>query len=136
MKPSTLLLAICLTALALSSFAGAEICDDIGGCKPHRCDTPMRLVCQPTVTAEPREEECWEVECEYVCIPPVRFPWQPCGTPGGCGKIRRVRKLKKVKYECGTDYVWEWNVKALRGPGVCKPGYGPGCDVMPCAPCP
>ena len=25
------------------------------------------------------EKHCWEVECEEVCIPAVRFPWEPGG---------------------------------------------------------
>lgn len=126
---------LCFTVLTAPNVNAAGICDGIGGCKPAGCTEPVMLVCQPTVTAEPAKKSCWDVECEYVCIPPVRFPWQPCGTPGGCGKIRCVKKLKKVSYECGTDYTWEWDVRAVCPPGICKPGYGADCDVLPCSPC-
>ena len=61
------------------------------------------------------EKHCWNVECEEVCIPAIRWPWQcrgwgeharcdaeacadGCSTIA-CGKVRVVRRLKKETYE-------------------------------------
>jgi hypothetical protein len=40
------------------------------------------LQCQPVVKTEKIKRHCFEVECEYVCIPPVQLP--KCGG-GFCG---------------------------------------------------
>lgn len=34
-------------------------------------------VCWPTVEEVTEEKSCWKVECDKVCVPAVRFPWEP-----------------------------------------------------------
>jgi hypothetical protein len=60
------------------------------GC-PH-CHSCGRA-CVLKVAQVDSEEDCYEVECEEVCIPAVRFPWQSCHAPR-CGRSRLVTKLK------------------------------------------
>ena len=59
---------------------------DVGTCKPDGCgDTcisscqPTNLSCQNTVKIKKVKKHCYNVECSYICIPPVRLP--PCPFP-------------------------------------------------------
>ena len=91
--------------------------------------------CYPTVTKETETKSCWDVESKTICIPRVRFPWEPggcgkgCGGKGGgkdgkacgkygcgdvccpapkCGRTKCVNVLMKYEYECTVcKYSWD-----------------------------
>lgn len=129
---------VLVTGLCL--LAGAAQAND-GCCKPVGCGAApgcgsYLLTCRAEVTLEPVKKTCWEVQCEHICIPPVRFPWQKCGEPLGCGKIRCVKKLKEVEYECGQECVYDWKVVNLGCVGGCKPdGWCSGDCGISSSPC-
>ncbi len=103
-------------------------------CKPAGCYdnvecAPCSYTCCPEVKTEKVKKHCWEVECEPVCIPEVQCPLfnffrknkcEPCSDVDVFGrplnslraKVRVVKKLKKVEYEC-EKCVIEWNVQCL-----------------------
>ncbi len=105
--------------------------------------------CELKVTKEKEKKTAWDVECKRICIPPVRFPWQPmpkaCGCADGgcadvgccdsgcgkscahnkCGHVKTVRVLKKESYECPKcKYTWSPADK-----GCCAGG---GCTDLGC----
>lgn len=135
-------------------FFGSDTgCRKPAGC----CDTvscqPCMLICRPEIKTKTEKKHCWEVECDYVCVPKVQCPisaWirskihgdaesccDTCGTAGcnGCetgvcnqtplhARIRTVRRLKKVEYECEKCVV-EWHIEqcsACNGLEDCKSG--------------
>lgn len=71
-----------LLALAAVGVANA----DPGCCDETNC--PAGCGCDPVcvATQEPAKEEkhCWCVTCEEVCVPRVRCPWEPGGSPLTC----------------------------------------------------
>lgn len=92
------------------------------GCKPG-CAADRVCYCRPVPRQETVTRECFDVECEYICIPGIKFPWQRCCEPPSCGKVRCVRRLTSHEHECGTRIVWDWEV-------TCR-GAGRGCDCVP-----
>ncbi|MEM9364960.1 MAG: hypothetical protein AAGD07_03115 [Planctomycetota bacterium] len=85
--------------------------------------------CQVEVGCEEVEETCYDVECEAICIPPLRFPWE-CGPLKKCGKVRVIRKLtedKVTKKVCTYD----WSAVACC-PDCRKRCAGMGCDAASC----
>ncbi|MFG0266021.1 MAG: hypothetical protein ACF8AM_12865, partial [Rhodopirellula sp. JB055] len=89
--------------------------------------------CVVEVEKEEVDVTCFDVECETICIPPLRFPWE-CGPLKKCGKVRTVKKLvtdKKKKTVCTYD----WSAIACcpdcrqraRGIFGCGKGCGNGC---------
>jgi len=40
-----------------------------------------RDVCCATIEEVTEEKSCWNVKCEKVCVPAIRFPWEPGGSP-------------------------------------------------------
>ena len=79
---------------ALASEFGCQCCQSCGG------------ACVLKVTEVEEDDTCYEVECEEVCIPAVRFPWESCRTPK-CGRVRLVAKLKEEKSK-KTTCKYEW----------------------------
>ena len=84
------------------------------GIVPHlhtcpQCNQPCKCkLCEPTPTTEKDKKHCWCIETKDVCIPHIRWPWQPCCEPPKCGRVRTVKVLKKVEYECEKcGYKWE-----------------------------
>ena len=75
---------------------------------PH-CQTQCTpKICEPTPSTDKEKKHCWCIETKEVCIPHIRFPWQPCCEPPKCGRVRTVKTLKKVEYECEKcGYKWE-----------------------------
>lgn len=67
--------------------------------------------CHVTVEPIKIKKECWDVECEEICIPAITFPWEKCTTPK-CGRVISVKKLKIHTYECdGCGYKWKIDQK-------------------------
>jgi hypothetical protein len=101
-------------------------------CKPG-CAAECVCYCRPVARQETVTKECFEVECETICIPGIKFPWQDCCEPPSCGKVRRVRRLTRHEYECGTRIVWEWelscHVRCIDSipPGCSRTAGAPGC---------
>jgi len=119
---STLIVAVLVQALpaATQLIAGDFRCLHCPKCNER---------CELKITKEKEKHTGWEVEAKKICIPPVRFPWQPmpkasgCADPSccdaGCGKscgkscghscghVRTVCVLKKKSYECPKcKYTW------------------------------
>lgn len=95
-------------AVALVMFAArAGMAQCGGGCATQptccpNCDAYCIYEAKPTTV----EKECYEVECEPICIPKVRFPWQKCCEPV-CAEVRWVNKLKTRTYECkDCEHTW------------------------------
>lgn len=87
-------LAACLMILLATNrpaMPGERCCTAACPCCQH--------VCRLSIQDERETRYCWEVERKPTCIPPVRLPWQKCCTPK-CARLRYVRVLKKVEYEC------------------------------------
>lgn len=104
-----LTIAAALAPLVVVSHSAASDCDSSPAAVCSRCG---EKVCVTFVSPATETRSCWDVECEEVCIPAVRCPWHACPT-ADCdicsaaplpryGKVRRVRKLKPVEYECDT----------------------------------
>lgn len=69
-------------------------------------------ICCPTPEVKKEQKHCYEVECKDVCIPCFKGPCAPCCEPPRCGRVRTVKVLKKVEYECERcGYVW--NIKCV-----------------------
>ena len=78
---------------------------------PHACCVCQQKVCHLEVGQEEVDVSCFEVECEDVCIPPVRFWWE-CGPIKRCGKVRTVNKLTTESYTV-TECTYDWSVKTI-----------------------
>ena len=97
-------MAVLALLLVLPLFADAGH----GAAKP-RCGCPScgNAVCVPSREPEVDERYCWKVEFKQVCIPAIRWPWQSCCEPK-CGKVKTVKVLEKVEYECDKcGYRWD-----------------------------
>ncbi|MFV0445071.1 MAG: hypothetical protein ACK5Q5_15965 [Planctomycetaceae bacterium] len=138
----TFLLASCLASLAQAGW----LC---GGCKPTGCGCQVNWVCCPTCEQEKIEKSGFDVECEHICVPKVRLPWQSCCTPR-CARVICVHRLKKQTIECGEKCVIQWEAKPVCrycgkprtgtdsnggcGPAACvAPGDDRGPTPMPAA---
>ncbi|MDA7980326.1 MAG: hypothetical protein MPJ50_16320 [Pirellulales bacterium] len=91
--------------------------------------------CQLTVVPTTVEKSCWEIECEEICIPAIRFPWEKNCEPK-CGTVITVKRLKKVKYECPSCKC-EWTPVCSTCGNCCgapNPSQGPPPGVIPPVP--
>jgi len=100
-------LSLCSTAVFALGLGGHcnDCCPDCG----HK-------VCQPITETVKEKKHCWDVECKDICIPKAKWPWESCCEPK-CARVKTIKVLKKVEYECekcGTK--WE-----VIGCG-CQPG--------------
>jgi hypothetical protein len=82
-------------ALALYYAGEAPAADD----EKTVCCPRCRAHCVHTVEPETVTKPAWEVERKWICVPRVRFPWEPCDKPY-CAWLRKVKVLKEVEYEC------------------------------------
>ena len=93
--------------------------DDTCSLGGHRaaCTGPScgRDVCCPTVEEVTQEKTCWNVQCEKVCIPAVRLPWEPGGS-----------KLTLFSWLCGRG------TTNSCGDGVCSESCTDGTDPAGC----
>lgn len=71
----------CVAVVSVLTLAAAPAVADGGAGKPYACGETCCGTCQPTYLccrAEPKtvkvRKHCYEVECEYVCIPSVSLP--------------------------------------------------------------
>ncbi|WP_044255835.1 hypothetical protein [Rhodopirellula sp. SWK7] len=119
--PLGLLAAAAVMSLASSASAFGPCCCF---CQEGRC--------QVTVEREEVETKKFVVECEAICIPPLRFPWE-CGPLKKCGKVRCVKKLGS---ENGSKVVCVYDWTAIHCcPSCCsklRGCCGNGCDSGCC----
>lgn len=113
----TVLRSLVVAAAALIGVAIApEMCRAVccgacgGGIAGCACE-----VCCPTIEQTTQEKSQWKVECEKVCIPAVRLPWEPGGS-----------KL--------TLFSW-WTPKGHDEPCRCAHGIHQPCETADCARC-
>ena len=104
--------ALLLAALAAPLLAGPKHC--------HTCPQCASKVCVAVPETVKEKRHCWKVECKEICIPKFRWPWQACCTPQ-CGKVKTVKVLKKVEYECEhCGYQWEIKTVGCEGAGCAQ----------------
>ena len=100
-------------------------CEDDKNC----CDPPgICKVCRPETEKVKVKNTCFMVECKDICIPAVKFPWDDC-CEAKCGKVIKVRVLKKHEYEC-EQCETTWNIEEV--PTCCNKGCNTGCCTTPC----
>jgi hypothetical protein len=124
--PSLCLMAT-LTWTATSPAGGH--CQGAAGCGCHVECPRCHYYCKLEVEKEKEKNYCWDVECEPVCIPRVQFPWE-CGCPPKCAKVRQVRVLKKVEYEC-ERCTYTWTPVECGCENGCSAGCHTGCATAP-----
>jgi hypothetical protein len=117
--------------LAMTSVAAGS--DRCPLCRSH-CHPLKDRVCVTSVEPGKASKSCWDVECEEVCIPAVRFPWEKRGVEAcdgsavlltdKCGKVRRVNRLRKHDYECETC---QYNHSVIRRCPRCGPPASSPC---------
>ncbi len=66
--------------------------------------------CSLKVEREDVDVKVFDVECETICIPPIRFPWQ-CGPIKRCGRVRVIKNLVTDKVQKPVC-VYEWSAIA------------------------
>lgn len=72
--------------------------------------------CKLNVDRGEAEVPVFRVECEAICIPPLRFPWE-CGPIRKCGKVRHVKKLV-IEARNVPVCLYEW--EAIHCCGNCR----------------
>lgn len=78
------------------------------GPKHNCCPDCGRSVCRLVREPVADEKYCYQVECKQLCIPKIRWPWQSCCDAPQCGRVKTVKVLKRVEYECeACGYRWE-----------------------------
>lgn len=97
-----------LPAVIVSTLAAHRAAAEHFGDRKCQCPECTKVCCPEKVTKK-EKEICWDVECQEVCIPPVRFPWMKCW-PLSCGRVRVVKVLKKEETEVEKCEL-KWQVK-------------------------
>ena len=105
MKPSLLWRAAVLV-VALSSLSAAG-----HGHLGHDCPECGHKICHPVPTVTKVKKHCFEVQCKDICIPGIKGPHRPCCEEPPCGRVRTVKVLKKVEFEC-EQCGYKWDVPA------------------------
>jgi hypothetical protein len=105
------LLALAATGITLAVLLGTCISSAtaFGGLHGHgHCCPQCDAICVPVPEVQKEKHHCFEVECKTICIPAIKWPWQSCCEPPRCGKVKTVKVLKRVEYECEhCGYKWE-----------------------------
>jgi hypothetical protein len=96
------------------------------GCAGPHCTGGPPIVCpqchhhcQLEVETVKEKKSCFDVECEAICIPHVKLPWEDCCEPPKCARTRLVHVLVEKDYECERCH-YKWT------PVCCEP-----CDGEP-----
>lgn len=105
MRSSAIILLLTL-AVGLSAAMSASAGGIIQGRHCPHCGHHQPCPAVPESIKE--KKHCWQVECKNICIPAIRWPWADCCQPPDCGKVKTVKVLKKIEYECEKcGYKWE-----------------------------
>ena len=120
--------------------AGEDECCGDGCCGSGCCGCSCRCepICCPRCVVGEVEKKCWKVECDFVCIPKFRWPWERskkskgscdaccddgccgdgccgenccCDLPK-CGKVKTINVLEQHKYTC-KECGYEWDIKCV-----------------------
>ncbi len=101
------LLHCCVMTTLVLALTNVPALADCGAGKPDGCGEtcwgtcePMWLFCRAQVKTVKVRKECYEVECEYVCIPPVSLP--TCSLFGGDG-CKNTNRCNGACGGCGTE---------------------------------
>lgn len=85
--------------------------------------------CCPEWKKEKVEVTCNKIECEEICIPPIRCPFDDECTPR-CGTVIAVKKVKTEKIECGEKCKLEYKLVCNRcGQSGCGCNTSCGCST-------
>jgi hypothetical protein len=106
-----------LAALALS-FTGAGSLLYADHCGVYCCPECGNKQCVPTPTILKEKKTAYQCECKDICIPGIKGPFASCCEPPSCGRVRTIKVLKKVEYEC-QKCGYKWDVKTV-GCDCCK----------------
>lgn len=69
-----------------------------GCCKSNcGCDGEGGVCCVGKAELVSVDKHCWKIECEDICVPSVRFPWERGGSP-----LRFLSSLKKEFGGCSS----------------------------------
>jgi hypothetical protein len=95
-----------LVALSIASTSSLALAGIFGG-GDCCCPDCGHKVCQPKQETIKEKKHCWDVECKDICIPKAKWPWESCCEPK-CAKVKTIKVLKKVEYECEKCHTkWE-----------------------------
>ncbi len=96
-------------------------------CHRHCCPQCKTCVAIPEIVKEKKHK--WDVECKDICVPHIKWWWQPCCEPPRCGRVKTIKVLKKHEYECEhCGYKWEvHSCGSGCGAGGCGDACGNGC---------
>lgn len=113
------------------------------------CPSCGEKVCRLEAKSQTVKKQCYKVECKEICIPKIKFcwPWQrdsksscasgctdgncnscsSCSDTARCGKVKTVKVLIKVDYECKKcGYEWKiYDVGCTSTGGCAVPANGP-----------
>jgi hypothetical protein len=88
-------------SLLLAGHGGHVCCPDCG----HK-------VCQPTPAIIKEKKTAYQCDCKDICIPGIKGPFAACSEPPKCGRVRTIKVLRKIEYEC-EKCGYQWNVKGV-----------------------
>jgi hypothetical protein len=95
-----------LAALLLSAACGTGLpasAEESDPPKHQPCCPPHCPNCKAYCTFEwekaSEAKHCWCVAHKAICIPKITFPWEDCCEPK-CARVKWVKRLKKLEYEC------------------------------------
>ncbi len=91
--------------------ASANHSDCIGNCPPYSSCPQCKVTCKGSVEKDTITRHYWDVECDYVCIPPVKFPWTKC-CELPCPKIRKIHVMKRRDYKIDICK-FHWKLKKI-----------------------
>lgn len=100
-----------------------------GGCHEVQCPR-CKHICKLSVDKEEVDKYCWKIKVEPICIPRIKWPWEPCCAPPKCAKVKYIHVLEKHEYEC-EKCKYEWTPELI--PCRCHGGGG-ACTGIGCAP--
>ena len=93
-------------------------------CKPI-CIPPVRFPWQKNGCGDGCGDDCGADDCGAESCTDSGCSEKSSWCDGLCGlgecRIRYVKKMKKVEYECGQKCVYSWKVENLGRVGCCKP---------------
>jgi hypothetical protein len=102
-------------ALLVSAFGLTPLA---AGHRHHCCPECGHKACCPVPVTLKEKKHCYQCECKDICIPGIKSPFAPCCEPPKCGRVRTIKVLKKIEYEC-EKCGYQWDVKSV-GCDCCK----------------
>jgi hypothetical protein len=94
------------TLLILGCVSPAVRADD-----DHQCCRCGKKICVLSVSREQKEVTCFEVECQEICIPGIKLPWDKCG-PRRWGGVKTIRVLTEESQDTEVCQ-YDWSLKTV-----------------------